>query len=134
MEVKASIREKRWSLQGATALVTGGTKGIGYVSFMPYLSNQALFDDMNLFSTVHCRHAIVEELAGLGATVYTCSRNETELNKCLQEWKKSKFKVMGSVCDASSRSEREKLMEKVSSIFQGKLNILVSMRPFLPNV
>jgi len=23
-------REKRWSLSGATALVTGGTKGIGY--------------------------------------------------------------------------------------------------------
>ena len=134
MEVKASIREKRWSLQGATALVTGGTKGIGYVSFMPYLSNQAMFDDINLFSMVHCRHAIVEELAGLGATVYTCSRNEIELNKCLHEWEKSKFKVMGSVCDVSSRSEREKLMGKVSSIFQGKLNILVSMRPFPPNV
>ena len=81
-----------------------------------------------------CRHAIVEELAWLGATVYTCSRNETELNKCLQEWEKSKFKVMGSVCDVSSRSEREKLMEKVSSTFQGKLNILVGMRPFPPNV
>lgn len=95
-----SIREKRWSLHGTTALVTGGTKGIG--------------------------HAIVEELAGLGATVYTCSRNETELNKCLQEWEKSKLSVVGSVCNVASRAEREELMEKVSSIFDRKLNILVN--------
>lgn len=95
-----SMRENRWSLQGATALVTGGTKGIGY--------------------------AIVEELAGLGATVYTCSRTESELNKCLQEWEKSKFNVTGSVCDISSRAEREKLMAKVSSVFNGKLDILIN--------
>lgn len=76
---------------------------------------------------MHCRQAIVEELAGLGATVYTCSRNEMELNKRLQEWEESKLSVMGSICDVSSWVEREKLMEKVSSTFQGKLNILVSI-------
>ncbi|KAL4610669.1 hypothetical protein ACB092_08G066900 [Castanea dentata] len=38
-------RESRWSLQGMTALVTGGTKGIGY--------------------------AVVEELASLGASIHT---------------------------------------------------------------
>jgi len=68
----------------------------------------------------------VEELAWLGATVHTCSRNEEELEKCLQEWKNLNFHVTGSVCDVSSRQEREKLMERVSSIFGGKLNILVS--------
>ncbi|KAK7834178.1 tropinone reductase like protein [Quercus suber] len=47
-------RESRWSLQGMTALVTGGTKGIGY--------------------------AVVEELASLGASVHTCSRDEAQLN------------------------------------------------------
>lgn len=76
---------------------------------------------------MHCRQAIVEELARLGATVYTCSRNEMELNKRLQEWEESKLSVMGSICDVSSWVEREKLMEKVSSTFQGKLNILVSI-------
>ncbi|XP_039135639.1 noroxomaritidine/norcraugsodine reductase-like [Dioscorea cayenensis subsp. rotundata] len=90
----------RWSLNGATALVTGGTKGIG--------------------------HAIVEELAKFGASVYTCSRNEAELAECLKQWEDKKFKVTGSVCDVSSRTEREKLMENVSTVFQGKLHILIN--------
>ncbi|CAN1150593.1 Tropinone reductase homolog At2g29360 [Linum perenne] len=90
----------RWSLNGMTALVTGGTKGIGY--------------------------AIVEELAQLGATVHTCSRTEDELNQRVIEWGEKGFKVTGSVCDVSSRVEREKLVDNVSSIFAGKLNILVN--------
>ncbi|CAL9091480.1 unnamed protein product [Musa textilis] len=90
----------RWSLLGTTALVTGGTKGIG--------------------------HAIVEELARFGAAVHTCARNEVELEKCLQRWGAMQLKVTGSVCDVSSPTEREKLMERVKSIFNGKLNILVN--------
>ncbi|XAR50905.1 Tropinone reductase I [Bertholletia excelsa] len=34
--------------------------------------------------------------------------------------------VTGCVCDVSSRGQREKLMETVSSVFSGKLNILVN--------
>ncbi|XP_062015209.1 tropinone reductase homolog At2g29150-like [Rosa rugosa] len=92
---------RRWSLEGMTALVTGGTKGIGY--------------------------AIVEELAGLGASVHTCSRNETQLNECLSQWKKKGFhQVTGSVCDVVSKIQREELIQKVSSLFHGKLNILIN--------
>ncbi|PRQ34387.1 putative oxidoreductase [Rosa chinensis] len=91
----------RWSLEGMTALVTGGTKGIGF--------------------------AIVEELAGLGARVHTCSRNETQLNECLSEWKKKGLhQVTGSVCDVVSKIQREELIQKVSSLFHGKLNILIN--------
>ncbi|KAJ4723305.1 tropinone reductase [Melia azedarach] len=90
----------RWTLQGMTALVSGGTKGLG--------------------------HAIVEELAEQGASVHTCSRNESELNKCINEWKMKGLKVTASVCDASFRAEREKLIDQVSSLFTGKLNILVN--------
>ncbi|XP_020590222.1 tropinone reductase homolog At2g29290-like [Phalaenopsis equestris] len=92
--------DKRWSLLGTTALVTGGTKGIGL--------------------------AIVEELSRHGATVHTCARSESELHECLQKWKLLQLNVSGSVCDVSSGAEREKLMETVSSLFHGKLNILIN--------
>ncbi|XWS74087.1 hypothetical protein CRYUN_Cryun02cG0185500 [Craigia yunnanensis] len=72
------------------------------------------------------RHAIVEELAGLGASVHTCSRTETELNKCLLEWKAKGFQVTGSVCDVSSQAQREKLLKIVSCEFNRKLNILIN--------
>ncbi|CAN0926529.1 Tropinone reductase homolog At1g07440, partial [Linum grandiflorum] len=73
-----------------------------------------------------CRHQIVEELAGLGARVHTCSRNDQELNDRVQEWKGRGFQVSGSVCDLSSSSDRQRLMETVSSQYGGKLNILKS--------
>ncbi|KAL9236311.1 hypothetical protein vseg_010998 [Gypsophila vaccaria] len=100
MEPIVASNKNRWSLNGMTALVTGGTKGIG--------------------------HSIVEELVGFGATVHTCARNEAELNGCLRDWKSRGLPVTGSVCDVSSRPQREKLMEIVNSIFDGKLNILVN--------
>ncbi|XP_048504566.1 tropinone reductase homolog At5g06060 isoform X5 [Beta vulgaris subsp. vulgaris] len=95
-----SKRDNRWSLQGMTALVTGGSRGIG--------------------------HAIVEELVGFGARVHTCARNEVELDNCLKCWENQGFKVSGSVCDVSSWEQRESLLDTVSSVFDGKLNILVN--------
>ncbi|KAF3614013.1 Tropinone reductase -like protein [Capsicum annuum] len=98
-KVATSGSSSRWSLSGFTALLTDRTRGIG--------------------------HAVAEELAKLGAIVYTCSCNEAELNKRLQEWAAKGLQVKGSVCDASSRENRVQLMENVSSAFDGKLNILV---------
>nr|XP_043639984.1 tropinone reductase homolog At5g06060-like [Erigeron canadensis] len=96
----SSSREDRWSLKGMTALVTGGTRGIGY--------------------------AIVEELAGFGATIHTCSRNQDEINERLEEWKGKGYQVTASVCDLSSKEQRIDLINTVSSIFSGKLNILIN--------
>ncbi|KAL5068949.1 hypothetical protein RYX36_019836 [Vicia faba] len=96
---ETKLKDKRWSLEGMTALVTGGTKGIGF--------------------------AIVEELAEFGAAVHICSRKEDDINKCLEEWKRKGFNVTGSVCDILSHEQRKRLMEIVSSIFHGKLSILV---------
>ncbi|KAI3933831.1 hypothetical protein MKW92_001433 [Papaver armeniacum] len=99
-----SDQNQRWSLKGMTALVTGATSGIG--------------------------HAIVEELAGLGAAIHICSRTEGSVNKCLKDWELKGYKVTGSVCDASVPAEREKLMKTVSSVFGAKLNILVMATTF----
>lgn len=80
----------------------------------------------NLIIFLCFRRAVVEELAGFGAAVHTCSRNEAELTKCLEEWKGKGLLVSGSVCDASSKAQREKLIQDVSSAFNGSLKILVS--------
>ncbi|KAK3120650.1 hypothetical protein QOZ80_9AG0691480 [Eleusine coracana subsp. coracana] len=93
-------REERWSLAGATALVTGGSKGIG--------------------------HAIVEELAGFGARVHTCARNAAELEACRRQWEAQGLKVTVSVCDVSIPADRENLMATVKATFGEKLNILVN--------
>ena len=90
----------RWSLHGRTALVTGGTRGIG--------------------------RSVVEELAALGAAVHTCSRKEAELGERLKEWEAKGFRVTGSVCDVSVRDQRELLLHDVAGRFAGKLDILIN--------
>jgi len=50
-----------------------------------------------------------------------------ELDECLRQWKAKGFKVGGSMCDLLSRSQRQKFMDNVSSYFDGKINILVSL-------
>uniref|UniRef100_A0A0E0MF45 Ketoreductase domain-containing protein n=1 Tax=Oryza punctata TaxID=4537 RepID=A0A0E0MF45_ORYPU len=99
MATTSSIN-KRFSLAGSTALVTGGSKGIG--------------------------RAIVEELASFGATVHTCARNEAELRRCQEEWMAKGLAVTVSVCDVSVRADREALAGRVSAMFDGKLSILVN--------
>ncbi|XP_039056311.1 tropinone reductase homolog At2g29170-like [Hibiscus syriacus] len=97
-----------------------------------YVTGQVICVDGGMTSCVkrtYCndsRHAIVEELAGLGASVHTCSRTESQLNTCLLQWKAEGFQVRGSVCDVSNQDQREKLINSVSSEFDGKLNILVN--------
>jgi len=99
MAAAGGSREERWSLAGATALVTGGSKGIG--------------------------HAIVEELAGFGARVHTCSRNAAELEECRRRWADKGLRVTVSVCDVAVRADRERLMGMVRDAFDGKFDILV---------
>ncbi|KAI3945723.1 hypothetical protein MKW98_022997 [Papaver atlanticum] len=101
-EGSATNLSLRWSLKGMAALVTGATKGIGY--------------------------AIVEEFAGLGATIHICARTKDDIDKCLKDWEAEGYQVTGSVCDVSVPAEREELMKIVSTVFGGKLNILVTCR------
>ncbi|ESW12476.1 hypothetical protein PHAVU_008G116300 [Phaseolus vulgaris] len=100
-ETKLScFKDQKWSLHGMTALVTGGTRGIGY--------------------------AVAEELAEFGASVHICARKQQDIDKCLEEWNRKGFSITGSSCDVLSRDQRENLMRDVASIFDGKLNILIN--------
>ncbi|WVZ50070.1 hypothetical protein U9M48_001363 [Paspalum notatum var. saurae] len=92
--------ERRWSLAGATALVTGGSRGIG--------------------------RAVVEELAGLGARVHTCSRSAADLEECRRRWAEKGLRVTVSACDVAVRADRERLVDTVRDTFDGKLDILVN--------
>ncbi|OAY76582.1 Tropinone reductase [Ananas comosus] len=90
-EIESKKGKERWSLHGMTALVTGGTGGIG--------------------------HAVVEELLSFGAAVHTCTLDEAELRSCVEQWKGMGYlRVTGSVCDVSSREQREQLMKKVNNV------------------
>nr|ABW81084.1 TRL6 [Tarenaya spinosa] len=68
----------------------------------------------------------IGSLAGFGARIHTCDKSEVHLNQSLREWKEKGFQVSGSVCDVISCPQREKLMQTVSSLFDGKLNILIN--------
>lgn len=94
-------REERLSAYapvGRMALVTGGTQGIG--------------------------RAVVEELAGLGARVFTCARNPADLEMLLGQCRAAGWDVQGIVADVSLAEDRQLLLDAVSEAFQGKLNVL----------
>ncbi|CAN4098072.1 unnamed protein product [Withania somnifera] len=93
-KVAAFARSSRWSLNGLSALVTGGTSGIG-----------SLLDLVR-----KCTHAR--------------RQNRSLLSQC--KTGQTGIQVKGSACDVTCRDQRVQLMEKVSSAFDGKLNILIN--------
>lgn len=74
----------RFGLLHKTAIVTGGTKGIG--------------------------KACVEELARLGASVFTCARTQADVDAALADWKAAGLAVGGCAADCSSPAGRANLL------------------------
>lgn len=103
LAVEATSRSSQWEFpSGTTAVVTGGTKGIG--------------------------KAIVEELAEKGTRVLTCSRNPEELQSCIDQWREQGYDVTGVPADVASDEGRESLMNGIKEWLGEKqeLDILVN--------
>lgn len=88
-----------------------------------------------LRSACRCRHrpfvacpgigrAVVEELAGLGARVFTCARNAEDLAALLEHCSSAGWDVQGISADVSKAEDRQRLMQAVSDAFGGRLNCL----------
>jgi 3-oxoacyl-[acyl-carrier protein] reductase len=80
------------------AVVTGGTKGIGY--------------------------AIAERLLESGAKVFICARNKPELKHALERLSAS-GRVEGEICDVRSEDQVRMMLEETKRVFGG-LDILVN--------
>lgn len=90
----------RWTLSKKRALVTGGTKGIG--------------------------RGVVESLARAGCRVHTCSRDATELEEVLLQWRREFGKaVTGSVADVSDEATCAALVDDAVAALGG-LDIVVN--------
>ncbi len=85
-------------LTGKIAVITGGTKGIGY--------------------------AIAETLLKAGAKVFVCARDKSELKRALE--KLSEFgKVDGEICDVRSESQVRMMLDECVRVFGG-VDILIN--------
>ena len=90
---------KRWTLDGKTALVTGGTKGMG--------------------------RAIVESFLSWGADVFFVARNADDIARVESEMKDHSKNCHGIQADVSRQADREEIVDFVNSQVQ-KLDILVN--------
>jgi 3-oxoacyl-[acyl-carrier protein] reductase len=86
------------NLDGKTAVVTGGTKGIGY--------------------------AIAERLLKAGCRVFICGRDKRDLKQAL-EWLSRHGQVDGDVCDVRSEEQVKMMLDECGRRFAG-IDILVN--------
>lgn len=91
------MSNKTWTLAGKTAIITGGTKGIGL--------------------------ATADEFLALGAEVIIAARGEDTLERVLAERKDQP--IHGVVADVATPEGRQAIVTKVADLW-GKLDILVN--------
>jgi len=86
------------NLKNITAIVTGGTKGIGF--------------------------AIAETLTKAGSSVFICGRNKSELRKAVAELA-ANGRVAGEVCDVRSEDQVRQMLDEAVRVFGG-VDILIN--------
>ncbi len=90
---------KKWTLQNKTAIVTGGTKGIG--------------------------NAIAEKLLIFGAEVLIVARSEKDIKDTVAKWTDSGFKAYGVSADLSTNEGRLIVYNKANDLWES-VNILIN--------
>ena len=86
------------NLNGKTAVVTGGTKGIGY--------------------------AIAESLVGAGANVFICGRSNSEVTSAAEALSQH-GKAAGCPCDVRDENQVKAMLESASDAFGG-IDVLIN--------
>ncbi len=89
----------KWRLDGKKALITGGTKGIGF--------------------------AVAQEILALGGEVFVVARDNTLLEERLRKWEKEGFKAYGFAADVSQESDRVALFQAIRKRWES-FDILVN--------
>ena len=88
-----------FDLTGKTAIVTGGSRGIGA--------------------------EMAEGLAEAGASLMLCARREEWLNETVEEFRRKGFRVEGKVCDVSKQSDVQAVVDETVKTF-GKIDVLIN--------
>lgn len=76
-----------WNLKNKNAVITGGTKGIGW--------------------------AIANNFLSLGANVTVIARNQDQLAKCIQAWQEEGYTVHGIAADLTNFEDYEKIAAQI---------------------
>lgn len=86
------------TLEGKTAVVTGGSKGVGF--------------------------AIADSLAKKGANVFICARDKGELRRAIDDLSRH-GRVEGEICDVRSEEQVKMMLDECDRVFGG-VDILIN--------
>eukprot|EP00128_Syssomonas_multiformis_P018342 Colp12_sorted_trinity150504_noHs@19169 len=91
-----------WTLKDHTAVVTGGTKGIG--------------------------EAVANEILSLGGRVLIVARGEDSIQERITQWSAQygEGRAFGVKADCALEEDRVKVAEEAARVFEGRLDILVN--------